>query len=235
MSDARLESGVSAVVPAAGAGLRFGGDKIWEDLCGQPVLGWVLRALGDPSSGVSELVVVIDAKDHRRVVELSAALAPRLGCRCVGGGPRRQDSVANGLSACSRGMVVVHDGARPGVSTELLVRVIGAARRVGAATAYVPVVDSTARILDGELEQVLPRAELGAIQTPQAFELALIRRAHEHARVSGLEADDDAALVRAIGRPVAAVLGEPRNLKVTKGEDMDALRSWFAHLERARS
>ncbi len=223
---------VSAVVPAAGSGTRFGGAKLWAELGGQPVLAWVLRALGDPTSGISELVVVADPQDHRRVVEVSAEVAPRLGCRCVAGGARRQESVMNGLQACSGDLVLIHDGARPGVSAELLARVLVAARRVGAATAYVPVTDSTARVVDGRLVDMLARDQLGAIQTPQAFSRQLLLRAHQRASEVGLEADDDAALVMALEEPVAAVLGDFRNLKLTRAEDMMALRSWLAAPER---
>ena len=212
---------------AAGAGARFGGAKLWADLSGQPVLAWVLQALGDPASGVDELVVVTDPRDHRRVMELALSAAPRLGCRCVEGGARRQDSVGRGLSLCAREMVLVHDGARPGVTSELCSRVIRAARQAGAATACVPVSDSTALVRDGHLEEVLPRADLAAIQTPQAFRRELLVRAHREAEEAGRDADDDAALVLALGEPVAAVLGDPRNLKVTRSEDIQALRAWL--------
>ena len=111
----RDSPGTTALVPAAGAGARFGGPKLWADLSGQPVLAWVLQALGDPASGVDELVVVTHPSEHRRVMELASASAPRLGCRCVEGGARRQESVERGLRLCSREMVLVHDGARPDV------------------------------------------------------------------------------------------------------------------------
>lgn len=223
---------MSAVVPAAGSGTRFGGAKLWAELGGQPVLAWVLRALGDPASRISELVVVADPGDHHRVVELSAEVAPRLGCRCVVGGSRRQESVLNGLRACSGDLVLIHDGARPGVSVELLVRVLVAAGRLGAATAYVPVTDSTARVVDGQVAEMLARDQLGAIQTPQAFSRQLLLRAHQRAIEVGTEADDDAALVMAMGEPVAAVVGDFRNLKLTRAEDMIALRSWLTPSER---
>ncbi|MHB8325725.1 MAG: 2-C-methyl-D-erythritol 4-phosphate cytidylyltransferase, partial [Candidatus Dormibacteria bacterium] len=227
MTRAGISPLVSAVVPAAGNGTRFGGAKLWADLGGQPVLAWVLRALGDPASGISELVVVADVQDHHRVVELSADVAPRLGCRCVAGGSRRQESVLNGLRACSGDMVLIHDGARPGVSAELLARVLVAAGRVGAATAYIPVTDSIARIADDRVDETLARDQMGAIQTPQAFARQLLVTAHERALAEGLEADDDAALVMAMGAPVAAVLGDYRNLKLTRADDMTALRSWL--------
>lgn len=215
------------MVAAAGSGTRFGGAKLWEDLGGSPVLAWTLRALGDPATGISELVVVADPGDHRRITEVGAQVAPRLGCICVAGGARRQDSVRNGITAGRHPLVLVHDGARPGVTPELVARVLAAARRTGAATAVVPVADSTARIGDGVLKEVLPRAELGSIQTPQAFGRDLLLRAHREASARGIEADDDAALVLALGEPVAAVAGDPRNLKVTRPEDLRALRSWL--------
>ncbi len=226
--------GISAVVPAAGSGTRFGGAKLWAELGGQPVLAWVLRALGDPAGGVSELVVVADPQDHRRIVELSSELAPRLGCRCVPGGSRRQDSVRNGIAATTKEWVIVHDGARPAVTPEMLARVLGAAQRVGAASAYVPVVDTTARVVDGRVDAILPRGDLGAIQTPQAFRRDLLLRAHEAALAAALEADDDAALVLALGEPVAAVPGDPSNVKVTRTQDILALRTWLSAPEGAR-
>ncbi len=216
------------MVAAAGSGTRFGGAKLWADLAGSPVLAWVLRALGDPASGITELVVVADPADHRRVVEVGAAVAPRLGCVCVPGGGRRQDSVRNGVEASTRDLVLVHDGARPGVTPELVARVLGAARRHGAATACLPVADATARLAGGLVEEVLERSSLGAIQTPQAFIRELLLQAHHQAAETDLTADDDAALVLAFGHAVAAVPGDPRNLKVTRTEDLMALRAWLA-------
>lgn len=220
------------MVAAAGSGTRFGGAKLWADLGGSPVLAWVLRALGDPASGVGELVVVADPVDHRRVVTIGAEVAPRLGCVCVVGGARRQDSVRNGAEAASRELVLIHDGARPGLTAELTARVLTAAHGVGAATAYLPVTDSTARVAGGLVEEMLPRASLGAVQTPQAFRRDVLLAAHSRAQQDGLEADDDAALVLALGHPVAAVVGDPRNLKVTRTEDLVALRAWLAASDR---
>ncbi len=234
MTACEIGSGVSAIVPAAGSGSRFGGAKLWADLGGRPILAWVLRALGDPASGVSELVVVADPDDHRRILDLGSETAPGLVCRCVAGGRRRQESVCNGIRAASKEWVLVHDGARPGVTRELLTRVLHSALESGAASAYLPVVDSTARIVEGRIVAMLARDELGAIQTPQAFRRELLLRAHETALAGGLEADDDAALVLALGEPVVAVPGDPRNLKVTRPEDILALRSWLAAPEGAR-
>ncbi|MGH7698780.1 MAG: IspD/TarI family cytidylyltransferase, partial [Candidatus Dormibacteria bacterium] len=179
MERSRIDT--SALVPAAGSGSRFGGAKLWAELNGQPVLAWVLQALGDPASGVDELVVVADPAEHRRVAELASAAAPRLGCRCVAGGTRRQDSVAAGLRICTGEWVLVHDGARPGLTPELCARVLASARRQGAATAYLPMADTTARLGPQGLEEVLLRSQLASVQTPQAFRRDLLLRAHEEA------------------------------------------------------
>jgi 2-C-methyl-D-erythritol 4-phosphate cytidylyltransferase len=89
-------------------------------------------------------------------------------------------------------------------------------------------------VRSGRLEEVLPRADLAAIQTPQAFRRDLLVRAHREASAAGRDADDDAALVLALGEPVAAVLGDPRNLKVTRTEDILALRAWLGNSAWAR-
>jgi 2-C-methyl-D-erythritol 4-phosphate cytidylyltransferase len=102
--------------------------------------------------------------------------------------------------------------------------VIDAARRYGAATAAVPLVDSVKRIdADGVVLGTLDRAELVAVQTPQAFQLAVLREAHARAVADGVTADDDCALVERLGHRVVTVPGDPANVKVTRAEDLALL------------
>jgi 2-C-methyl-D-erythritol 4-phosphate cytidylyltransferase len=131
-------------------------------------------------------------------------------------------------------VVLIHDGARPGVTPALLSNVLAAAFRVGAATAVVPMTDSVARVSGGDVLQMLVRSELGAIQTPQAFSRELLQRAHQRASEQSVEADDDAALVLALGVRVEAVAGDPRNLKLTRPEDLLVLRGWLSAPEESR-
>ncbi len=229
---------VTAVVPAAGSGQRFGGDKLWAPIAGQPVLVWTLRALADPASGVDGLVVAAPAAEHERILAVARAVAPRLPCRCTTGGDRRQASVAAGLRLCTTPWVVVHDAARPAVTPGLCAAVIAAAQRTGAATAAEPVADTVAEVdrawdpaggaAPARLRSVPERARMVAVQTPQAFRTDWLVQAHELARATGRQADDDATLVLAQGHPVVVVAGEAANRKLTGRGDLAALTAWLA-------
>jgi 2-C-methyl-D-erythritol 4-phosphate cytidylyltransferase len=143
----------------------------------------------------------------------------------VEGGERRQDSVRAALEETPTAEIVcVHDGARPLCPARVVREVIDAARRHGAATAAVPLVDSVKRIdADGVVMATLDRAELVAVQTPQAFQLAVLREAHVRAVADRVTADDDCALVERLGHRVVTVPGDPANVKVTRAEDLALL------------
>ncbi|MCX7751127.1 MAG: 2-C-methyl-D-erythritol 4-phosphate cytidylyltransferase [Candidatus Bipolaricaulota bacterium] len=208
----------SAVVLAAGAGSRFGGDKVWAPLGGRPVLGHSLSSLAR-TPGIGELVVVVRAGEEGRAAELGRELS--LPLRVVVGGARRADSARAGVAAAAGEHVLVHDGARPLVTPELAARVLAAARRHGAAVPVVPVSD-TVRYVGGEFLRPgwIDREGLAAVQTPQGFRRDLLLEAYAEATKRGLELPDDAAAVLLLGHPVAAVSGDPRNLKLTWPEDL---------------
>ena len=209
--------GTWAVVVAAGAGRRYGGPKQFALLGGVPVLEWSVRVA---RSVADEVVLVLPAEN----VGDGAAAA---GCRhVVAGGPTRATSVRAGLSAVPAGVeiVVVHDAARPLATPALFARVVEAVR-AGAAGAVpgLPVSDTLKRVGGGgRITATVDRAELVAVQTPQAFRHAVLRRAH----ASGAEATDDAALLEALGEEVVVVPGEPRNLKLTDPVDLERLEAW---------
>jgi len=194
---------------------------VWAEVGGRPLIAHVLERIA-AVSGVGAVVVVCPEARHAAV----RGLARRLGLdgvRCVPGGPRRRDSVAAGLGAVGAAeIVVVHDAARPLVSTALIEDVIAAARRYGAATAAIPCVDTVKRVEDGMVVETLPREALVAVQTPQAFTASLLRRAHAAAPEE--DASDDCLLVERLGEPVAVVAGEVRNRKITHAEDLEWLR-----------
>ena len=194
---------------------------MWAEVGGRPLIAHVLERIA-AVRGVGAVVVVCPEARHAAV----RGLARRLGLdgvRCVPGGPRRRDSVAAGLGAVGAAeIVVVHDAARPLVSTALIEDVIAAARRYGAATAAIPCVDTVKRVEDGMVVETLPREALVAVQTPQAFTASLLRRAHAAAPEE--DASDDCLLVERLGEPVAVVAGEVRNRKITHTEDLEWLR-----------
>jgi 2-C-methyl-D-erythritol 4-phosphate cytidylyltransferase len=140
----------------------------------------------------------------------------------VTGGETRSDSVRAGLAVCGDALfIVVQDAARPLASTELFAAVL-AAVRTGAAAAIpgVTVSDTIKQVADGVVVNTPPRDQLVAVQTPQAFQAAVLRRAHASAGV----ATDDAGLVEALGESVVVVPGERTNIKVTNPEDLDHLK-----------
>jgi 2-C-methyl-D-erythritol 4-phosphate cytidylyltransferase len=203
---------VWAVVVAGGSGQRFGQMKQFALLGDRPVAAWAVAACRPSSSGV---VLVVPAGtgvhldfDHGADV-------------VVEGGATRAESVRHGLAAVPDGaeVIVVHDAARPLASDTLFRSVIEAVTSGGAdgAIPAVPVSD-TIKVVDGTqtVTATLDRAALVAVQTPQAFGAAVLRRAH----AEGSEATDDAALVEALGATVRVVPGDPGNLKITTPADL---------------
>ena len=203
-------------------------DKLWVEVGGQPVIAWTLQGLA--TADVGDHLTVVAPESRWEAVQRIAAVAARWEIAVCEGGDRRQDSVRAGLEVtpdCE--MVVVHDAARPGLTAQLLRDVVEAARRCGAATAAVPIVDSVKRVDDeGMVVETVPRAGLWAVQTPQAFAAGTLREAHRRAVTDGVAADDDAALVERLGQRVQVVEGDRRNLKVTYDEDLAAFEAGLA-------
>lgn len=195
---------VWTIVVAGGSGTRFGGPKQYEALGHQRVIDWSVAAARETSDGV---VTVVPAAD-----------AAREGG--VAGGTTRAESVRAGLAhvPAEATIVCVHDGARPFADAELFRRVIRAvAQGADAAVPGIAVVDTIKHIdAAGRVVHTPPRAELTAVQTPQAFRAAVLRAAH----LSAGDATDDAALVEAAGGTVVVVPGSPDNRKITDPDDL---------------
>lgn len=207
---------VGAVVPAAGAGTRLGpGEpKALRLLAGEPLLVHAVRRLRTcPSLG--PLVVAAPPASVPEVEELLAAFAVTV----VAGGAERHDSVVAGVAALTADvdLVLVHDAARALVPVALVEAVVAALR--DGAEAVVPVValaDTVKQVHEGVVVLTLARDELRGAQTPQGFARAALERAH----ASGVRATDDAALVEALGLPVATVPGSALAFKVTTPFDL---------------
>ena len=218
---------VWAVVPAGGRGVRMGRKKQDIRLGARPVLRWTLDVL-EASREIAGVVVAVPAEDvqawRRRLRACRKVRA------VVAGGPERQESVARGLAAVpfDAPWILVHDGARPCVTPELVRRVVEAARAHGAAIAAVPVAETLKRAAEGWVKETVPRDGLWAIQTPQGFRAELLREAHRRARADGILGTDDAALVERLGAPVCLVAGLPGNLKITRPEDLPLARRLLA-------
>ncbi|MBN1939808.1 MAG: 2-C-methyl-D-erythritol 4-phosphate cytidylyltransferase [Candidatus Aminicenantes bacterium] len=213
-------SRVAAVVVAAGAGTRFGGAKQYAALGGRPLVEWSLSAF-QGHARVDDIVLVLpqNAEKSRWTGRYSKILD------VVPGGLRRQDSVRAGfdrLDAERTGLVLVHDGARPLVSMDLIDRVIEAAGKSGAAVPVVPAEDTLKEIEDRQVVRTIDRARIRRAQTPQGFAFAVLRQALASAEESSYTGTDEASLVERLGRPVAAVDGDPRNIKITTPLDLQS-------------
>jgi 2-C-methyl-D-erythritol 4-phosphate cytidylyltransferase/2-C-methyl-D-erythritol 2,4-cyclodiphosphate synthase len=213
---------IAALVVAAGRGLRTGGaiPKQYRTLGGQPVIRPSLECfLRHPRVGSVQAVIHPD--DHKLFADATEGLglpAP------VGGGATRQASVRAGLEALAAqppAIVLIHDAARPYVSTGLVSRAIAAAEQSGAAIPGLPVTDTVKSVdPEGRITATLDRTSLRSVQTPQAFTFAKLLDAHRSAAAAGRDDfSDDAALAEWAGIPVSVFPGDPANMKLTTEED----------------
>lgn len=216
---------VTAIVAAAGEGTRMRMDvnKQYADIGGEPVLARTLRVFED-SGQVDSIIVAVNEQDiiYCRENIIDAFGISKAGI-LVSGGPTRQQSVYKGLLAIDRECetAVIHDGARPFLTEEILERGIAAAREYGAACAAVPVKDTIKLAGPGDLVvETLDRSLLWAIQTPQVFKLDLILEAHKRAVEDSFEGTDDAVLVERLGHKLKLVMGGYDNIKITTREDL---------------
>lgn len=221
-------SRVGAVVPAAGRGERLPGPipKQFRPLAGIPLLWHSLYRLAQ--SGAVGSIVVVMPPGGGGPPELPEV---RLPIRVAEGGPRRQDSVEQGLLALPRDVewVVVHDGARPLLPPDLVRACLAGALETGAALAALPLSDTLKRGgPEGFAEATLSRDGLWLAQTPQAARRDLLARALAAAREEGREGTDEASLLEAIGVRARLVPGDPMNFKVTRPGDMALAEAWLA-------
>ncbi len=216
---------VTAIVPAAGSGVRFGGGIPKQYLPlpgGLPLLAWTLKALH--ASRQVNCLVLVTAPGHE--TRCRTEVLDRCGLtadRVVPGGADRQASVFAGLAAApaETDLVLVHDGVRPLVTPEIVRAAVAVAAAEGAAVVAIPVTDTIKTAdADGRVMETLPRGRLWAAQTPQVFRAAWLREAHERARADGFRGTDDGVLVERVGYPVRLVAGSRENLKVTTMADL---------------
>ncbi len=212
------------VVVAAGASQRFGSDKLWAPIGGRPLLAWTIDRLA--ASALVDDIVVVTAADRVDAVRSAPWLTPKV-ATVVAGGARRQESVAAGVAALGDSghgddVVLVHDGARPLVGTDLLERVVAAAVEHGAAIPVVPVVETLKRIDGDRITETVDRDGLAAAQTPQGIRRGILHDAWRRFPPDGVETfTDEAALLEACTIPVHVVPGQPDNLKVTVPADLE--------------
>ena len=206
-----------ALILAAGSGKRFGAGapKAFVELAGRPLVQWSVDAL----SQVQEIEQI--------VVAMPPGLAAPAGVSAVEGGSVRSESVRLALAAAGGGrdqdLVLVHDAARPLLTTELAaatIHALEADESIDAAIAAVPMTDTVKRVRDGVVSETLERSELWAVQTPQVFRRAALERALDVSDEILAQATDDAWLIERAGGRVGVVKASSENLKITTPLDL---------------
>ncbi len=194
--------------------------KAFLDLGGQPLLLRAALAF-DEAPSVERLVAVVSEDQVGTARGILSSLKKKVAV--VPGGPRRQDSVLEGLKQAPEafeGVVLVHDAARPLVDVRLIEEVARVAEQAGAALPVLGLVDTVKRLRDGCVVETLDREELGAAQTPQGFRFDLLVSAYEAAFRDNVTLTDEAMAVERIGAPVRVVPGSAQNRKITTPEDL---------------
>jgi 2-C-methyl-D-erythritol 4-phosphate cytidylyltransferase len=223
-----------ALIVAGGSGTRMGHQlpKQFLEVAGKPVLMHTMTIFSDFDPAM-QLFLVLPESYHALWQELCLNYGFHLSHRVVSGGDTRFASVKNGLEAISsEGIVFIHDGVRPLVSSDTLSRCLETATLFGNAIPVVPVSESVRRMegnttsranqtgdtFAGELSHPIDRTGLVLIQTPQTFRLSLIREAYQQKYTP--EFTDDASVLEKTGETIRLVEGNRHNIKITWPEDL---------------
>ena len=209
-----------AVIVAAGSASRMGGiDKVMAPLGGEPMIARTVRAFQE-CDAVSEIVIVTREDLILPIRELTESCEKVKAV--VAGGKSRQEAVGKGLNALSKDvkLAAVHDGARPLITWQLIDCCIRAANTYGAAAPAIPVKDTIKTVEGGIVVNTPDRSKLNAVQTPQVFDIDMLKGALLKAYQDGAEVTDDCSAVERLGMKVKIVEGDEKNLKVTTPMDL---------------
>lgn len=216
---------IFVVIVAGGSGSRMKAAvrKQYLSLAGMPIVAHTLMAF-DRHCDLDRMVLVVPKNDLEWCRnDVLAPLSLDHDVQLVAGGPRRQDSVFNGLTAvgASDGTVMIHDGVRPFVGLSLIDACLAGVKISGGCIPVIPATDTLKQVdANGRIISTLDRQQIRLAQTPQTFSLDLIMNAHRLARQRGFSATDDASIAEFAGETVTVVAGDPDNIKITTPKDL---------------
>jgi 2-C-methyl-D-erythritol 4-phosphate cytidylyltransferase len=224
---------VGAIIPAAGRGKRIGASvaKQFLEIQGEPLLHHTLKVFA--SCRLVDYVVLVMPRldvdetgdDWLHKYEIVREV--------IAGGEQRQDSVFNGFNSLEKAtdIVVVHDGVRPFTTPKMIAAVVEEAKQHGSAITAIPVSDTIKQVVDGFVKQTVPREGLWRVQTPQAFQYEVLKKAFKKAKEDSYYGTDEGALIEYLGERVKIVLGSERNIKITRKEDFDLAENIFLSIK----
>ncbi len=219
-----------AVIVAAGNASRMGGiDKVMAPLKGEPMILRTVRAFQE-CDVISEIVIVTRQDLLVPIMDLCHGFDKVR--TVIVGGASRPESVEAGLNALSKKvkLAAIQDGARPLISWQVIDRTVRAANSYGAAAPAIPVKDTIKVVAGGIIKETPDRAGLQAVQTPQVFDIDLIRTALKKAAEDGVQITDDCSAVERLGMSVKIVEGDEKNIKVTTPLDLKIAEMFLEEL-----
>lgn len=215
---------VNAIIPAGGTSSRFGNkNKLLEKIYGKEVIKYTIDAF--ENSNVDEIIICANINIIDELKEIFKN-SPKV--RIIEGGATRQESVFNGLNASECDYVLIHDGARPMISTDLVNSAVEEVKTKKALTVATKTIDTIKEVIDGKIIRTIDRAKLYNTQTPQAFEYNLIKDAHK--KLYGQNFTDDAGMLEDLGQTVYILNGSYKNIKITTQNDIDIAKIYLENL-----
>ena len=213
---------INAIITAGGTSSRFGNkNKLLEIINGKEVIKHTVDVF--EKSSVDKIIIcanksVIDDfknifKDYKKV-------------EIIEGGQTRQESVYNGLNHCECDYVLIHDGARPLITVDLVELCINSVKDRNAVSVMTKTVDTIKEVVNDKIIRTIDRSKLYNTQTPQAFKYDIIMRAHK--KFIGQAYTDDAGMVEALGEDVYIVNGSYKNIKITTQNDIDIAKVYMS-------
>jgi len=213
---------ISAVIVAAGSSRRMGFDKLFVELAGKPIIAHTLWNFQN-CQDINEIIIVSQPDKFDRFIQLKEQLALDKISHMVAGGIERQNSVFAGIKSTQNDttFVVIHDGARPLCTPNMIHQTVETAKKHGASVAASKVVDTMKEANDDlSIKKTVDRSQLWAVQTPQVFEKSIIIEAYEEVFRRGMIVTDDTAALELLGIKAYLVDTGRGNIKITTPEDL---------------
>lgn len=214
----------SAIITAGGSSQRFGNkDKLLEKIHSQEVIKHTVKAFLE----IKEINEIIICANPSIIEEIKNIFKNQPKMKIIEGGSTRQQSVFNGLKACvACDYVLIHDGARPMISSEIIRRAIKVVQDKKALTVATKTIDTIKQVDENlKIIKTIDRSSLYNTQTPQAFEYKLIKQAHEE--LKGQNFTDDAGMVESLGHDVYVIDGDYTNIKITTQNDIKLAETYL--------
>lgn len=212
----------TVMMPAAGSGQRMGAgyNKLFLMLGNKPIFIHTLQVF-EEDPACEGIILAVKPEERAEIEEMLNRFDITKVRALVDGGTERQYSVAACIQAhAEKGIVLVHDAARPFIRRSVIVELVETATKYGAAIAGVKAKDTMKLAPGGIVEETVDREMLWIVQTPQAFQYDVLKKASDSAEMDGFLGTDESMLVERLGHPVRIVEGTYDNVKITTQEDL---------------